>query len=443
MRKFYLALTLLVFSLCSFAQTEPNRIIVGEKGGNLKGFIIDRVDSIYFDTVEGRVAADVKFKDFTSGVTGDTVWLSVTKTAECQAFKITVLPTNTANQLTTDEAASAYFENIGGSLYWDNFTNAKMTGFDFGFKDDTDYTILTVGFDRYGVSCSMSKADFHTPAKPIVGSPDVKWTLDNIKTDELTMSFKPNSDVKGYSICLFKKGEVEQQFEQFGAMFGFANIGDMVKQWGLTSSSDYTYTWTGLTPSTDYEVCIQAWDINDTYAPLIKANATTSSMGGEGLAEMTITLGDFGGDANTGYYQYVIYTPNENVALHRDITIEKKAYDEQWGEDKVLEFLKEDNPDDPYWNQYGVDNAQWQSDPETSYIAFSIGKNSKGEWGPLAKLEYTTPKATISVNKGKGLGLNSRIVRSANDTGSVSDTFSMSKLSRLHGKGTLKLTESR
>ena len=101
------------------------------------------------------------------------------------------------------------------------------------------------------------------------------------------------------------------------------------------------------------------------------------------------------GDEIYGYYQWVTYTPNENVALHRDIIIEKTAYEsEDWGEENLLNYLKQDNPYDPYWDQYGIDEAQWNAKPDTWYIAFSIGKNANGEWGPLASVEFKTPGTT-------------------------------------------------
>ena len=110
---------------------------------------------------------------------------------------------------------------------------------------------------------------------------------------------------------------------------------------------------------------------------------------------MTIEIGEFGGNEDTGYYQWVTYTPNENVALHRDIIIVKEAYEsEEWGEENLLNYLKTDQPNNPWWDQYGVDEAQWNAEPDTRYIAFSIAKNANGEWGPLASKEFKTPGTT-------------------------------------------------
>ena len=61
------------------------------------------------------------------------------------------------------------------------------------------------------------------------------------------------------------------------------------------------------------------------------------------------------------------------------------------GEEGVKNLLKEDREQDPYWNQYGVDNATWNATPSTTYYACSLAKNANDEWGPLEKVEFTTP----------------------------------------------------
>ena len=98
-------------------------------------------------------------------------------------------------------------------------------------------------------------------------------------------------------------------------------------------------------------------------------------------------------DAEYGYYQYVTFTPNENVALFRDMIIEKATFESaDWGKDGVIAYLQQDMPDNPWWDQYRVDRAAWNADPETDYYACAIGKNAKGEWGELATKELSTPK---------------------------------------------------
>ena len=234
----------------------------------------------------------------------------------------------------------------------------------------------------------------------LVGSPSVDYTVDEVGTDFITITFTPNADAAGYAICLFDAGTAEQQFAMFGPWMGFQTMGDMIKAWGITQTETYQYTWTNQNPGTDYEIYVQCWDVYNVDADMIIIPVTTLNMGGEGVAEMTIEIGEFGGDEDYGYYQWVTYIPNENVSLHRDIIIEKEAYEsEEWGEENLLNYLKQDNPWDPYWDQYGIDEAQWSAKPDTWYIAFSIAKNANDEWGPLAGVEFKTPGNSTGVNE--------------------------------------------
>ena len=195
-----------------------------------------------------------------------------------------------------------------------------------------------------------------------------------------------------------------------------------------------------MSPGTDYELYIQPWDKNGNNADYSVVNVTTQKMGGEGLAEMTISVGEFGGSFETGYYQYVTYTPNDQVSLHRDMLISKATFESpEWGEQGVLDYLKADNPYDPYWNQYGVDVVQWGVDPSTEYIAFSIAQNINGEWGPLVSEAFTTPAASPAAApavKGVAPALPVRKVAASGDF-----RTSFPKLTKFPVKKTVKLAE--
>lgn len=228
-------------------------------------------------------------------------------------------------------------------------------------------------------------------------TPSVDYTVDEVGTDFITITFTPNADVSAYAICLFEAGTAEQQFAMFGPWMGFQTMGDMIRAWGITKTEAYQHTWNNQSPGKDYEIYVQCWDADNVDADMIIIPVTTQKLGGDGIAEMTIEIGEFGGDEEYGYYQWVVYTPNENVSVHRDIIILKSAYEsEEWGEENLLNFLKEDQPYNPYWDQFGVDEAQWNAEPNTDYIAFSIAKNANDEWGPLASVEFTTPDVSPS-----------------------------------------------
>lgn len=391
---------LVLLSVSLHAQTNPNRLLVRDKLGNVKGYLAERIDSIYFAQQEGRVAADITFKNYNPDL--GTITLDVKRTPGCQAFRIDCLPTIRIANIKDDASIANYFESRGGQLYYEDFENGEMSGFEFEFKDNSSYSLLTVGYDQFGVACSASRADFTTPRKELVGSPNVEWTVTEKGQTTLSMKFTPNSDAKQYGICLFKKGEAQAQFEQFGPMFGFTNMGEMIIKFsGKLHTGVYETQWKDLAPNTEYEVYIQPLDANGTYADMVVAEATTDVLGGTGAAEVSISIGEFGGDAEFGYYQSVTFTPNDQVALYRGMLIEKSAFESpEWGEAKIIEYLKTDNPMDPYWDMYETNEDKWNVDPGKEYIAFAIGKNANGEWGKLSRAEFATPasaKAAVKV----------------------------------------------
>lgn len=402
MKKIFIICLLAIINLAAFAQSEPNRILVVE-GNSFKGFALDRVDSIIFRTIDEEVLAEISFEKFAYGQNDDTdtIWLSVTRTPECKTFRIACVPKTIGDVITDVRVAIAYFERNNEALYSQDFTSATMTGFPTKFNSDTEYTLVTLGYDQYGVASGMHKVDFRTPKVAVQGRPHVDYEIVSKDANSFTLKFIPNEDTKAYAICAFLKGQAEKDFQQWAPMFGFSSMGDMVKKFGQKEyTAEHTNTWKRMDPNTEYELYIQAWDYNDTYADMIIAPVKTDNQGGTGVAQVTIEVLE-ASNAEGQMVQHIVYTPNAECSLHRDMIIEKAAYNEpNWGEEGILNYLKQDR-EFPDWNQYGVDNAYWNVNPSTQYIAFSIAKNINDEWGPLAKVEFSTPASANMPRKGK------------------------------------------
>ena len=84
MKKIFATLLLALTTMAASAQDNPNRLIIQPKQGNPSGYLVERLDSVYFTKINGRVAADINLQGYTTGATGDTLRLAVTKTPECQ-----------------------------------------------------------------------------------------------------------------------------------------------------------------------------------------------------------------------------------------------------------------------------------------------------------------------------------------------------------------------
>ena len=155
-----------------------------------------------------------------------------------------------ANALTSDAVVAQYFDlYVGGDKFTEDFTNAVMTNMGIEFKPSSDYSVLTMGYDKYGIACASSRVDFSTPAANIIGNPTVTYKVLEANYEDFTIDFQPNEDCLGFYACAFEKGTAKAQYEQWGAMMGFANMGDMIKQWGGTMFADReTHTWKQMTP---------------------------------------------------------------------------------------------------------------------------------------------------------------------------------------------------
>ncbi len=399
MKKTFTILALALASLTASAQTEttPNRMLVSTTSGDVKGYAIDKVDSISFATVEGEVKAEVSFQKFATG-DADTLWVSVTRSAAAKAFSIAVLPTNTANRYNTDDIIARYMEMQNSAKYYQDFTSGQLTGFEKKFASNTSYTVVTMAYDEYGVACQASRANFTTPKAVTVGNPTVTYTIDSIGAQAVKMTVTPSADAKEFYWFQAKKGELQTQFEQWGPMFGYNNVEEMIKAFSWYGYSDeQVKVWDGLSPNTDYEVYVVAVDVNGNFGDVVTIPFTTGKLGGEGVAEVSISIGDFGGDETNGYYQYITFTPNDQTGLYHAMVMSKAYFDANYTDETVKDVLKSEtnpfNPWDSQWNLYSTDKGTWSADPSTTYYALAMAQNGNGEWSELAKKEYTTPAA--------------------------------------------------
>lgn len=403
MKKIFTLAAGVLLGIAAYAQTTtPNRIVVRDVMGQAHAHHINRVDSIFFATVEGSVAADVEIKNVTikDAVKGteDAVWLAITRTGDCSYYKISCMEKVKADRITTDEQAEFSFNYMADKTnYYQDFTNAQMSGFDFAFKPETEYTVVTLAYDQWGTACEMKKADFTTPKVELIGNPSVEYTAIKADKDSIIMSFSPNADVAGFAALLCKEGEAQEQLEMFGGWFGFSTIGEMVKGWGFQGkNTDTTFVWPSNEPGTNYEVLIQCWDANGTNADLITVPVTTDKLGGEGLAEVSITIGKFvkyhypESPEYDEFAQYITFEPNENVALYHAAICTDSLY--QADPEYVKEFILSDGDGIAYWDLYETDEDGWSLDLNTKYVAVAVGKNINDEWGPINYKSFTTPE---------------------------------------------------
>lgn len=420
MKKFLLAIVILLTSIGLHAQKkECNRLFLHQKGkapvayvmdridslsfystddliihktnGTREEFAIDQLDSLIFKNVEGRVAADVNINNFTTS----TVTLDITRTPSCEGYKMTCMDFESITML-SDEDIIYYIDKNISDVYYQDFENAEISGLNLSYN--TEYAIVTVGIDQYGLSCDVVRAKFTTPAENLSGDPNVTVEVVENNFYDFTLKFTPNSDVSKYYVLVAEEGNVDYQYLMFGSMFGWENTGDMIIGWGYEFNKTTNQQYTGMSPNTYYEAYIQALDKNGNRAPYKVFKFRSKSSGGEGVASVDIKLGDYimAEWLNENYEwemmpsQYFTFTPNNQASAYRFDVILAENYD------KDVDGYHEDLCSEPTmqtsgWFQYETITTDYQIDPGTSCVAIAAAKNINDEWGPVTELRFTTP----------------------------------------------------
>lgn len=415
MKKLFSIFLSLLFIASAFAQTadNPNRLLVVKPNGSFKAFDIDRVQELMFKNVEGRVACDI---DFTS-CTLTSVQFDLYMDDACKSFLINVLPAVIAKQLENNPA------NAGDYLRMYNSPESNSDGLGFNLSGielnpATEYAIVTVGIDEYNCDGEVCAAYFTTEAPAIVGNPQVTTTITSAGKSSIKASFSANADVKGFAAVIGVKGELQNQYEMFAPMMGFTNIGDMVKGWGanFNGNGTYSYEWTDLDPNTEYEIYVQAWDKKDNYATLQIVNVQTAAQGGDGVAQVTITAGDYvlaqWGDEMLPS-QFFKFTPNDQSWRYRFGVYLESDYIK--AKDEIIANLCSE-PEMPmaYWWWFDEFSTDYQIDPNVTVMVVAAAQNAKGEWGPVNEFKYTTAATTsgkpAKVSSKNKTGISTRIV---------------------------------
>lgn len=372
------------------AQYEPNRLIVNSPAGTSTGYVINDISSITFARVDGEVAAKVTIKS----VALDQLILDITRTADCQSFKLGVFPATMAANMTSVPNAVATFNRGNYDTYYQDFTDGQLTG--LNLKAGGEYAVVTLAMDTYGTPCNSEVVKFNTPSPELVGNPDVEVTITDRTQYSFTANFKPNADCKTYYCVAGEKGVLEQQYQMFGQMFGFTSMNDMIVQWGLPRDAEAPNTWNDMAPNTDYEIYVAMTDANNNFAPYKVIETSTLSLGGTGAAYVDIEqkeykLADWFGEMLPS--QFISYTPNDQASCYRFAVYTEEEYNAT-SKQELIEALCSD-PEMPTanWFFYEPMSTDYQINPNTQFVVIAAAKNADGKWGEVNEKHFTTPAA--------------------------------------------------
>ena len=397
MKKIFTLGAMLLTTASLMAQQYSERVLVHKSDNTTVGFLAERVDSISFPSVEGRVAADVTV----NGIDMDeqTMNLTVTRTAACASFKLALLTSGDYNWYNRGDYLATYIDHSTTNQYYQDFPEAVLSGIEL--TPGATYYLATLGFDNYNIPCTVTAVEVNAPAAVIEGVPAVETTVVSTGLHEFTLHFVPNADCDSYYFVAGETGSIQSQYNMFAAWMGFTCFGDLVKGWGIKCTGEYEYTYNNMNPNTEYEVFVQPLDVNGNYGECETVVVSTQAQGGSGEAKVEVSLGEYGmtdgwwDDETQGYVskpsQFITFTPNSEASCYRYIVALAEYYDAD-PEGYNGEVMSEPPmPSMVGWFQYDALTTDFQINPGVDYVIVTAAKNANDEWGPVQVERHTTP----------------------------------------------------
>ena len=167
--------------------------------------------------------------------------------------------------------------------------------------------------------------------------------------------------------------------EQWTMVFG-VTLEQLIEEWSIERQGPSTNLWNDLIPNTEYTIFVLSKNAAGENIQIDKQNVTTEILGGEGISVIDLQV-----KVTSNTSVFVTATPNEETAEYHYILIEK-AYADSIGADSTLMIVQTD----PY-SLYGIDEWEWiDLNANTEFYAIAQGKNAKGEWGEITKVEFIT-----------------------------------------------------
>ena len=145
-------------------QANPNRVLVVDTDGDYQSFVIEYEDEAIFKTIEGEVIADVEIYE----VQTTEMMVTIMRSPACVSYSLGILPAAVADGM-SDLGVVKYVEVDNPQRYYQDFitdpndpeTAARIEGIDL--EGNTEYAVLTVGYDEWGIASGVGRFPFKTP----------------------------------------------------------------------------------------------------------------------------------------------------------------------------------------------------------------------------------------------------------------------------------------
>ena len=310
---------------------------------DVEGFTPNTASSIYVAALLNDGTYEVITSDFTTlslGGSGDaTLTINVYDVAQTSAF-ISITPNDQSAHyglvLTTQEELDeigfttdsliAYFNGTEYQKYYYEL-NEEMPGLD----PSTEYLVYAMAFNADGVASELYEVSFTTTYYGGFGLAEIAMTATNPTANSFDISFVPNDQTNYYYYLI-----ADQSFYTELGLETTADIAAWAQANQQKNYGELAGTVGDLVMGTEYICYAIPFNANNELGTVAQTTITTLTLGGTGVAEVEIIVGEV---AETSFE--VAFEMNEETAYYYYLIAEETIL-EQYGlttQDAILDYF--------------------------------------------------------------------------------------------------------
>ena len=365
---------------------------------DVEGFTPNTASSIYVAALLNDGTYEVITSDFTTlslGGSGDaTLTINVYDVAQTSAF-ISITPNDQSAHyglvLTTQEELDeigfttdsliAYFNGTEYQKYYYEL-DEEMPGLD----PSTEYLVYAMAFNADGVASELYEVSFTTTYYGGFGLAEVAMTATNPTANSFDISFVPNDQTNYYYYLI-----ADQSFYTDLGLETTADIAAWAQANQQKNYGELAGTVGDLVMGTEYICYAIPFNANNELGTVAQTTITTLTLGGTGVAEVEIIVGEV---AETSFE--VAFEMNEETAYYYYLIAEETIL-EQYGlttQDAILDYFAQ-NGEASYEDLGGAINDCVEG---TIMKVFTFPYNGNNELGTVNTVDILMGEGVVGLN---------------------------------------------
>lgn len=365
---------------------------------DVEGFTPNTASSIYVAALLNDGTYEVITSDFTTlslGGSGDaTLTINVYDVAQTSAF-ISITPNDQSAHyglvLTTQaeldgigfttDSLIAYFNGTEYQKYYYEL-DEEMPGLD----PSTEYLVYAMAFNADGVASELYEVSFTTTYYGGEGLAEIAMTATNPTANSFDISFVPNDQTNYYYYLI-----ADQSFYTDLGLETTADIAAWAQANQQKNYGELEGTVGDLVMGTEYICYAIPFNANNELGTVAQTTITTLSLGGTGVAEVEIIVGEV---AETSFE--VAFEMNEETAYYYYLIAEETIL-EQYGlttQDAILDYFAQ-NGEASYEDLGGAINDCVEG---TIMKVFTFPYNGNNELGTVNTVDILMGEGVVGLN---------------------------------------------